>query len=447
MYIGATQPLFAWACLDDSPDLQTIRQLLKLIPDAKLLEALRRWRGKGRDDFPVGGLWGVVVLKTLLRHTTYQHVLDELKRNPALAALIGIGPQGKVPDQWNLSRFLDVLGRPQHLLLMREAFDGLVQNLGRLIADLGRRAAGDSTGLSGRQSRSAAGRDSEVPGPSKAQKEYFDDEGQVTKVVEWFGYKLHLLVDAKHEVALAYQTTSANVGDNEFIPALIAQGVANLPAGRLQTMAYDKAADDQKVHELLHEQGIAPLVEVRSLWKGEPHRVLPGHEGDNVVHDELGTLYCYDTTSNPPIQHAMAFIGHEKSRGTLKYRCPAMQQGWRCPHHARCNAGKKYGKTVRVNRDIDLRRFPPIPRATKKFERLYNGRTAVERVNARLKVFWGVDDGNVSGARRFHANVAVVMLVHAGLATLLAACPRREGTLGRTRLSPIAQTLRNQLSA
>jgi len=25
--------------------------------------------------------------------------------------------------------------------------------------------------------------------------EYTDDEGKVTKVVEWFGYKLHLLVD------------------------------------------------------------------------------------------------------------------------------------------------------------------------------------------------------------------------------------------------------------
>ena len=99
-----------------------------------------------------------------------------------------------------------------------------------------------------------------------------------------------------------------------------------------------------------------------------------------------------------------------------------------------------------MNRDIDLRRFPPIPRATKKFERLYKGRSAVERVNARLKVFWGVDDGNVTGARRFHANVSVVMLVHAGLATLLAACPRREGTLGKTRLSPIAKALQEQLS-
>jgi hypothetical protein len=70
-----------------------------------------------------------------------------------------------------------------------------------------------------------------------------------------------------------------------------------------------------------------------------------------------------------------------------------------CPAEERCNAGKSYGMTVRVPQEIDLRRFPAVPRATKQFERLYKGRTSVERVNGRLKVFWGIDDGNVVGAR------------------------------------------------
>ena len=91
---------------------------------------------------------------------------------------------------------------------------------------------------------------------------------------------------------------------------------------------------------------------------------------------------------------------------------------------------------------MDPRRFPSSPRATKKFERLYKGRTAVERVNARLKVFWGADDGNVTGSRRFVAQVGVVLAVHAVFATLLAAAPRREGTLGKISLSPIAAALR-----
>src|SRR5262245_36222784 len=111
------------------------------------------------------------------------------------------------------------------------------------------------------------------------------------------------------------------------------------------------------------------------------------------------------------------------------------------------NACKSYGKTVRVPQATDPRRFPSLPRATKKFERLYKGRTAVERVNARLKVFWGVDDGNVTGSRRFFARVWVVLAVQAVFATLLASAPRREGTLGKINLSPIAAALQAQAEA
>ena len=59
-----------------------------------------------------------------------------------------------------------------------------------------------------------------------------------------------------------------------------------------------------------------------------------------------------------------------------------------------------------------------------------------------MKVFWGVDDGNLRGARRFVAQVGVVLAVHAVFATLLASAPRWEGTLGKQRLSPIAEALR-----
>ena len=147
------------------------------------------------------------------------------------------------------------------------------------------------------------------------------------------------------------------------------------------------------------------------------------------------------------VRHRMAYIGYEPERETLKYRCPAMHEGWQCPMSQVCNAGKSYGMTVRVDREIDLRRFPALPRGTKKFERMYKGRTAVERVNGRFKVFWGVDDGNLRGSRRFFANVGAVMVVHAAFATFLAMAPRREGTLGKMRLSPIAQALRAKLDA
>ena len=458
MRIAITKPLFAWDCLDDSPNLKTIQQFLRSVPDGKLLIALRQSRAKGRDDYPVYVLWGVSLLTPLLRHPSTEATLAELRRNAGLRSLIGIHREDQVPKKWNMSRFQEVLGRQPHLSLLHDIFDDMVRQLGEEVQDLGQHTAGDATNLLARRPRGKKKKvNSDLPQPTGGRKEYTDEKGEVVKVVEWFGYKLHLLVDTRHEVSVAYRTSSANVGDNEILPDLITDATKNLPPvqdkdkgglrGRVCTLAYDKAADTEAIHELLHKAKISPVVQNRSLWKDDFERMLPGHDGgSNVVYDEAGTVYCYDKVSKTPVRHPMAYIGHERSRGTLKYRCPAMHEGWKCPSHKRCNAGKKYGKTLRVKREIDLRRFPPIPRATKQFERLYKTRTAVERVNARTKIFWGVDDGNVVGAERFHANVGVVMVVHVGLATLLAACPRREGTLGKMRLGPIAKVLHGKLN-
>jgi hypothetical protein len=490
MHAGLCQPLFAWDALEDSPSLGTIKRLLAAIPDAALLDSLRQARGHGRDDHPVSVLWGVVLLTIALRHVHFEACLDELRRNDDLRVLIGIprDEEDKVPDGWNVSRFLQVLGQDPHRQHLQAIFDHMVQTLGVAVPDLGTNTAGDASALNARRTKKrpeptsppvepapANAADatpvpaSALPAPRAAdkpmpddkvvvddyglpvaaggRKEYTDDHGKVVKVVEWFGYKFHLLVDVKHEVTLAYRISSTKLGDNEVLPDLLWQAQANLPAGRIKTLAYDKAADDEAIHDLLHDTGIRPLIQNRALWKTEPERMLPGHDGSsNVVYDEAGTVYCYDKVSDPPVRHPMAYIGHEPARGTLKYRCPAQHEGWECPMASICNAGKSYGKTVRIKHEEDLRRFPPIPRATKQFERLYKGRTAVERVNARMKIYWGADDGNLVGGPRFHAFLGAIMVVHAGMATVLAGLPRREGTLGRMKLTPIAKVLQEEMA-
>ena len=446
MRVAMTKPLFAWDSLEDSPSLRTVREFLWSVPDEVLLASLRAWRGKGRDDYPVEVLWGTLLVSIVLRHPTMEGCLGELRRNAGLRRLIGIEHEDAVPKAWNMSRFLDVLGSEPHRTLVGEVFDRMVRTLVEAVPDLGRMTAGDAMGLRARRVRAKRGGDEDLPVPAGGRKEYTDAAGTVTKVVEWFGYKLHLLVDVRHEVVLAWRISSANAADNEELPEVLAHALRILPEGRIESLAYDKACDDGAIHEHLDGAGIKPIIQNRSLWKGERERMLPGHDGtSNIVYDEAGTVYCYDKESREPVRHPMAYIGHEPARRTLKYRCPARHAGWKCPSDKRCNAGLTYGKTVRVPRDIDLRRFPPVPRATKKFERLYRGRTAVERVNARFKVFWGADDGNIVGARRFHAHVGAVLIVHLGLATLLAAAPRREGTLGKMRLGPIAKALRARL--
>jgi Transposase DDE domain len=452
MLIHAAEPLFAWDQLDDHATLATIRDFLDAVPDRELLDGLRAARGRGRDDSPIPLLWRVVLLTILLRHASFNAGLAELHRNPALGRLLGLAGEAGIPNGWNLSRFLDVLGQEPHLTALRHVFDHLARRLGAAVPDLGRHTAGDATALAGRAKADPRAVRAEarqgLPQPSGGKKEYRDDDGRVTKVYEWFGYKRHLLVDVRHEVALADHVTDTRAGDNERVPALVAPAEANLPAGRIETLAYDKAADDEAVHECLHGRGIKPLIQNRSLWKEEPERPLPGGRFPlHLVPDEAGTVFCYDAASDPPVKHKMSYVGYEEGRGTVRYRCPARHEGWECPSDARCNAGRDWGLTARIACELDLRRFPPIPRATKEFERLYKGRTAVERVNARLKVFWGADDGNVTGSRRFHGFIGAVMVVHRVFATLLARAPRWEGTLGQTRLGPVAEALRHPEAA
>ena len=57
--------------------------------------------------------------------------------------------------------------------------------------------------------------------PAGGRQESKDDDGAVITVVEWFGYKLHLVVDIRHEVALAYRITEPAVGDKEMIEPLV----------------------------------------------------------------------------------------------------------------------------------------------------------------------------------------------------------------------------------
>jgi hypothetical protein len=330
MLIHATKPLFPWDELDVWPTPATIKDARAAIPDAQLLASLNERRHKGCDTYPVSVLWGVRLLSILLRHTTTEAGLEELRS-----------------------------------------------------------------------------------------------------------------VDATHEVVLSYHVTDTKTGDNECIPARVEQAQGNLPGERIQTLADDKAADDTKVHESVHDAGIKPLIRNRARWPkdGEPEEVVGGRVPLHVVPDEAGTVYCDDTVSEVPVRRAMSYAGHEKSRGTLTYRCPAVVEGFRGARARKCNAGKSYGMTVRVPQEIDRRRVPSIPRAAPPFERLYKGRTSVARVNDRRKVWWGLDDGNVVGSRRFCAHVVSVRIVHPAFAARLAKAQRQEGSFGTMMLSPIAKKL------
>src|SRR5262249_21779677 len=173
MQLANCQPLFPWDALDDSPSLATLKRFLAAIPDAPLLDSLPQARGHSRDDHPVGVLWGVVLLTIVLRHVHFEACLAELRRNDDLRALIGIprDQEDQVPDGWNVSRFLHVLGQEPHRTHLRAVFDHMVQRLGLAVPELGCHTAGDASALKARgtkQRQTAATASAAQPSPTAA---------------------------------------------------------------------------------------------------------------------------------------------------------------------------------------------------------------------------------------------------------------------------------------
>ncbi len=189
----------------------------------------------------------------------------------------------------------------------------MIQRLGIAVADLGEHTAGDATALSARRKPEEAAQeeiDEGLPQASGGRKEYKDDQGTVTKVVRVV--RLQTPSDRGREIrgGAGLQITDTKAGDGETLPVVLEQAEANLPENRIESLAYDKAADSEEVHGMLSGKKITPVIQMRSLWKTEPERLLPGHDGtSNVVYDEEGTIYCYDKVSDTTVRHKMSYIG------------------------------------------------------------------------------------------------------------------------------------------
>jgi len=89
--------------------------------------------------------------------------------------------------------------------------------------------------------------------------------------------------------------------------------------------------------------------------------------------------------------------------------------GTRCPERERCGASA-YGRVVRVKNHVNWRRFGPMARHTKQWRRLYKARTAVERINGRLKCGLGLGDLTVRGNANVGLQLDLGILVLYGLA-------------------------------
>ncbi|MCR4440707.1 MAG: transposase [Peptococcaceae bacterium] len=197
--------IFGWREIEELGDLERLRLVLEYMPDEELMRQMEKERYKGRDDYPVRAMWNSILAGIVFQHESVEKLRRELARNGQLREMCGFF--NKVPPAWVYTRFIKKLFK--HEEEINNVFEKLVKELQELLSDFGKHLAIDSKAIP-----SFAKRKNEKQTPDGrrdtdadyGRKEYHgqDKDGRPwEKVVKWFGYKLHLVVDATYELPLA----------------------------------------------------------------------------------------------------------------------------------------------------------------------------------------------------------------------------------------------------
>lgn len=406
--------LFEWTEIQILGDLDRLRLVLEYMPDEALMTVLECNRGKGRNDYPVRAMWNSVLAGIVFQHDSVEKLRRELSRNGQLREMCGFDNQ--VPPSWVYTRFLkSLLG---HESMIEEMFDQLVQQIGEVLPDFGKHLAMDSKAIASFAKRKNkkgtpdGRRDIDADYGKKEYRGVHEDGTLWEKIVKWFGYKLHLIVDATYELPVMFSVTKASVSDIKEGRELLSRMEQRQPCllQKAETLVADRGYDDtQLIQTCWDEYQIKPVIDIRNMWKnGEQTRLLNGK--DNVVYNYKGNVYCVCPETGK--QREMCNGGFEKDRNTLKKLCPAKQYGIECKGQAQCAVAQG----LRIPLSEDRRIFTPMDRTSYKWEKEYDKRTAVERVNSRLDVSFGFELHTIRGMAKMKMRCSLVLCVMLAMA-------------------------------
>jgi hypothetical protein len=462
--------LFTWNAIEAKSDLERFYLVRDNLPDEQIAIALEKNRGKGRDDFAVRAMWNAVLAGIVFQHESIESLIRELSRNPSLLEACGFDPTpitkqpeailerdektGKmkvirsaaqapyyqVPMSWNFSRFLkNVIELEDEHTMISEMVRRLRENLMAELPDFGKHLGYDGKSInsySTGQQNTETGQTSDPDANwGKHETSGFDKDGNLWKKVKsWFGYGLHLVADTVYEIPVAFSVTAASASESVELGSLIQNTFEQTPAlaERCEDFSADRGLDSGGIKAMLWDDyHIRPVIDIRELWREEKNepgydpekpitRALFDQRVDTIVHTEKGTLHCICPATGE--QRDMAFQGFEANRNTIKYRCPAAAYGFQCQGSKECselgqvNPGE-YGRSIRINITKEDRRiFTPTPYGSPSWERIYNRRSSLERINNRIDNSFGFEKHYIRGGAKMQTRVGLSIAVMMAMA-------------------------------
>lgn len=392
--------VFDYSEIDELGDLERFKLCIDGIDDEELVNCLEAKRGNGRDDYPVAAMLNSIYAMKIFGHKTIESFRREMSRNSQLREICGwgktkMGRKHLVPPARAFSNFINNLIQYQELI--DEIFDKSVSFMYENVEGFGEIVAGDGKIISSYANSNATDsthtdRRSETEAAfTKKEYHYNDKDGnEKTKTTTFFGYRAHIACDVKTELPIAITVTPANIDEKKEMKKILDNFKDNWKKSTKYVLL-DRGYDSKELHNKVIEIGAKPIIDKRNMWKDGSK--TKQYKDTDIVYDQEGNVYFVDENLK---NHPMKYLGYDKERDALRY-------GY---------ADKVY----RINRTEDERIFTPVARNSKKYKRLYAGRTSVERLNGRLDRDYNFEDHTIRGLSKMTFTIklsAIIMLAMA----------------------------------
>jgi transposase len=394
-------PLFDFEAFITTKNNNRLVRVLEALPSEKLLIALEQEHRTGRKGYSVRGMWSALIAGLLYQSHSLTDVVRLLKRDKDTRIICGFSPDD-LPGEDAFSRFFKKLVK--HTSLLYECFDNLAKELRTLLPGFGAKLAVDSTDIkacsNGHREHPSdedacwgakkAGGNKSKTGEEKKQDIYY-----------WFGYKLHLIIDAVYELPIAFTLTPANEADTLQMKTLLRKAGADKEETKTEAVISDKGYDSQDNNKFIYKDCKAlPIIPIRERKDMQ----LPD------ICNAKGTPLC---------RCGLAMVYWGRDGNYLKYRCPHVLGKSECKSRSLCTSSS-YGYVLKLSIEDDIRRHPPVPRESRKWRRLYNMRTAIERVNSRVKDLLGLNKITVRRIGKVTVRAALSLVIMLAAAVSMA---------------------------
>lgn len=412
MYIISQISLFDNNQIEILGDLERLKLAIENIPDEKIIIALKKLRKNGRNDWPVEAMWNTFIASFVFNHRSVSDLLRELSRNSQLRQICGLKPHffkqpdGTykmciVPSEAAYSRFLRNL--TQCSKEMKGVFDELNAYMYANLEGYGEELAGDGKAIQTYAKKNAKKEgnrgDREANWGVKKYTESTNDKGEkIINKKSWFGYRLHLVVDVKYELPVAYKVTQASNSEKIEMLKLWKDLHSNRPevVKIAKQFLADKGYDYTNLIIWLEKYGINPIIDIKNQWKdGEKTKQ---YRDTDLTYTYNGEVY-YVNGKGKEIK--LLYAGYDKNTESLRYKFPPQISDKRI---------------FRIKLEEDRRIFTPIARDSKKWVREYKKRTSVERENGRLDRDYGFEIHTIRGLKKMEMFVTMAFLVQLGMA-------------------------------